>query len=125
MFVDEVQVPVEDVKANLRKFLSRLKRKELYREAAALVTSSRILRGRRRVHSLGLADRCVTAPLRYVTNILTYRKGKFLAGRKCLCGDTFYPSYEENCDRIAGKRRLDRREWKVKVEMEIHLSRLR
>jgi hypothetical protein len=103
-------VPVEDIKANLRKFLSRLKRKELYREAAALVTSSRILRSRRRVYSLGLVNRCVIAPLRYVTNILIYRKGKFLAGRKCLYSNTFYPSYKENCDRIAGKRRLDRRE---------------
>lgn len=123
-FLEERVVVKQDIKVDLQRYLAEMRRKALAREAATLMTASRIQRSRRGILGLRFADRCVGAPRRYVNDIIAYRKGKFLAGRKCLCGGYFRPGHEESCAALEGKQTLRRKELKESLLMEKRLSKL-
>ena len=121
-FTQEYGTQHDDVKKVLRVYINARKRALVLKEAASGKIGSLIPEARRGFSGIKLADRCLTAPRRFLDDILAYRKGKWLAGRKCLCNTFFRRFHEDRCETLKGICTLSTSDTRKKHLMERRLS---
>jgi len=121
-FTREYGTQHDDAKKILKVYVNGRKRALVLKEAASGKMGSLIPEARRGFSGMKLADRCLTAPRRFLDDILAYRKGKWLASRRCLCNAFFRRFHEDRCETLKGICTLSTSDARKKRLMERRLS---
>ena len=97
----------------------------MLKEAVSRKIGSLIPEARRGFSRIKLADRYLTALRRFLDNILTYRKGKWLVGRKCLYNTFFRCFYKDRYETLKSIYILSTSDTRKKYLIERRLSIIR
>lgn len=99
----------------LRRYLSKLRRSTVLREAQNAHLTALVPFDSRKVPGLSLADNSLAAPIASQELLFQYRRGTFLHGFICLCGNRFHRGHE-SCPTLPRPVRLTRAEISAKLK---------